>query len=266
MGETPVSLPEFIIGQHELRLFKDGYVDHVETFALTKGEKKQLNVKLNKGHAIQFTCNVCDAQLEIDGKKVGSAVGSYQLANGSHKLKATAKWCRDSEFSLRVDDNSNPSHEITMECVAKAEETFTVNGVSFTMKLVEGGTFMMGSEENDNEKPVHEVTLSAYYMGETEVTQALWMAVMGSEPTDNYGGWKEGERMGKGDNIPAYKMSWNDCQEFCEKLNKLTGKNFRLPTEAEWEFAARGGNKSHGYRYAGSNNFNEVAWTGSTSG
>ena len=128
----------------------------------------------------------------------------------------------------------------------------TANGVSFVMKRVEGGTFQMGSTDNeayDDEKPVHSVTLSPFYMGETEVTQALWKAVMGTNPSH----WE-------GDNLPVERVSWDDCQEFIRKLNQLTGKDFRLPTEAEWEYAARGGKRSNGYKYAGSNSLGSVAW------
>ena len=140
-------------------------------------------------------------------------------------------------------------------------QTFNVNGVSFTMIAVEGGTFKMGAQSSDSggdnydsdadsdESPVHSVTLSDYYIGETEVTQELWVAVMGSNPSYFSGSQK-----------PVEEVSWNDCQEFITKLNELTGKNFRLPTEAEWEYAARGGNKSQGYKYSGSNTIGDVAW------
>ena len=134
-------------------------------------------------------------------------------------------------------------------------ETFTVNGVTFNMVLVEGDTFTMGASDDDedayyNEKPAHEVTLSSYSIGETEVTQALWLAVMGSNPSRFTGDLTR----------PVECVDWNDCQTFISTLNQLTGKTFRLPTEAEWEFAARGGNKSEGYKYAGGNDLNEVAW------
>lgn len=140
-------------------------------------------------------------------------------------------------------------------------QTFTVNGVTFNMIPVEGGTFQMGSTDSDaysDESPVHSVTLSSFCIGETEVTQALWYAVMGQKPTSD--GYQWSSTYGLGDNRPAYYISWNDCQEFITKLNQLTGKQFRLPTEAEWEFAARGGNKSNGYKYAGSNTIEDVAW------
>ena len=139
------------------------------------------------------------------------------------------------------------------------DQVFTVDGVSFKMIRVEGGSFMMGSPDNnpdayDDEKPPHEVTLSDYYIGETQVTQALWKAVMGKNPSRF-----------KGDNNPIEEVSWTDCQEFINKLNTKTGRTFRLPTEAEWEYAARGGNKSRGDKYAGSDNIDEVAWYGNNS-
>jgi len=136
--------------------------------------------------------------------------------------------------------------------------TYTVGGVSFTMVAVQGGTFTMGataeqgSDAWDNEKPAHQVTLSSYSIGQTEVTQALWKAVMGSNPSI-FTGDLDLQR-------PVETVSWDDCQTFISKLNQLTGKNFRLPTEAEWEYAARGGNRSQGYKYAGSNNIDDVAW------
>ena len=125
---------------------------------------------------------------------------------------------------------------------------FIINGVSFRMRDVEGGTFTMGatfeqgSEAYYDEKPTHSVTLSNFSIGETEVTQELWQAVMGSNPSHF-----------SGTNLPVEMVSWNDCQTFIQKLNQLTGKNFRLPTEAEWEFAARGGTKSLGWKYSGTN-------------
>jgi sulfatase modifying factor 1 len=118
--------------------------------------------------------------------------------------------------------------------------------------LVQGGTFNMGSdnaESHEDEKPVHAVTVSSFYISKYLVTQAQWQAVMGNNPSYN-----------KCDNCPVENISWEDAQAYCEKQSKVTGKDWRLPTEAEWEYAARGGNKSHGYIYSGSNNINEVAW------
>ena len=143
---------------------------------------------------------------------------------------------------------------------AKEVKRIVVNDISFKMIPVEGGTFTMGAtsemtEPFDDENPTHQVTLSSYYIGETEVTQALWKAVMGSNPS-NF----------KGDDLPVEQVSWDDCQTFISKLNALTGKRFRLPTEAEWEFAARGGNKSCGYQYSGGDELSEVAWFVGNSG
>ncbi len=133
---------------------------------------------------------------------------------------------------------------------------FTVGGVTFKMMAVEGGTFAMGATRNQGnsttaaEKPVHLVTLSDYCLGQTEVTQALWNAVMGSNPSN----------FTSDPNLPVEMVSWNDCQQFITKLNQMTGMTFRMPTEAEWEYAARGGKKTRGNRYAGSNTLDDVAW------
>ncbi len=141
-------------------------------------------------------------------------------------------------------------------------KTYKVNGVSFKMITVKGGTFIMGataeqgSDAYDLEKPAHQVTLSSYNIGETEVTQELWLAVMGSNPSSFSSHNNYTENLQR----PVECVTWDDCQTFIAKLNQLTGKNFRLPTEAEWEYAARGGKLSQGYEYAGSDNIDDVAW------
>ena len=141
------------------------------------------------------------------------------------------------------------------------DEILTINGVSFKMIHIEGGSFTMGATSEQicdaiyNEKPAHRVTLSSFFLGETEVTQALWLSVMGCNPSKFQGADR-----------PVEKVSWEDCQIFISKLNSLTAKSFRLPTEAEWEFAARGGNKSMGYKYSGSNDLSVVAWYKNNSG
>lgn len=153
--------------------------------------------------------------------------------------------------------------------------TFTVKGVSFKMILVEGGTFYMGltpkeaqkftNEGVDWRKKVQIETLNSYYIGETVVTQALWKAIMDiSIVTPAF--WKSSlgdinnPSKFKGDNLPVENVSWQNCQEFITILNEQTGSAFRLPSEAEWEFASKGGNFSRGYELSGSNNYIDVAW------
>lgn len=138
-----------------------------------------------------------------------------------------------------------------------ADVEFDVEGIKFKMIKVDGGTFDMketvssGFLGMSSKDIVQHTTLSTYYIAETQVTQALWKAVMGKNPSHF-----------KGDNLPVEQVSWNDCQEFITKLTAKTGRTFRLPTEAEWEFAARGGKKSKGYKYSGSDDLDDVAWYG----
>lgn len=142
-------------------------------------------------------------------------------------------------------------------CSSISDQEYEINGVKFKMIAVEGGSFMMGAtpeqgeDARENEKPAHKVTVDDFLIGETEVTQELWFAVMGNNPSkykDNTG------------NYPVESVSWKDVQTFIQKLNGITGQQFRLPFEAEWEYAARGGKKSTDKKYAGSNNIDEVAW------
>ena len=156
-----------------------------------------------------------------------------------------------------------------------AIETFTVNGVSFNMVKVEGGNLTMNMELQITPTNVLyqdstlDVTIADYSIGQTEVTQALWLAVMGSNPsyfsTSEIYDFDRDREYGDDLSRPVECVSWEDCNAFMEKLNELTGQHFRIPTEAEWEFAARGGNKTHGYLYAGSDSFDEVAWCGENS-
>jgi formylglycine-generating enzyme required for sulfatase activity len=150
-------------------------------------------------------------------------------------------------------------------------ETFTVGDVTFNMVKVTGGTFMMGASDDDAlakswEKPRHEVTLSDYYIGETEVTQGLWKAVMGSNPSWFQYAYESDYAYTDDLTRPVERVTYANVQSFLTKLKQKTGKTFRLPTEAEWEFAARGGNYSKGYTFPGSDDIDEVAWhTGNSS-
>lgn len=146
---------------------------------------------------------------------------------------------------------------------APETETFTVNGVSFKMVAVKGGMFTMGTIDNQYtvETP-HQVILSDYRIGETEVTQELWLAVMGSNPSEFSAANGYDEDLKR----PVESISWSNAKRFITKLNQLTGREFRLPSEAQWEFAARGGCMSQGFQFAGSDNYLDVAWCATNSG
>ena len=251
IGQTPLYLPQTLIGSHTLKLSKSGCADWTGNVTISEGQIAEVNATLQSGAPVTFTSDAPDAQLYVDGALMGSANGTYDLSFGSHTAVCRIPGESDITGTITVTQNGGDRYVAFI----LGRETFTVNGVSFDMIMVEGGTFTMGatseqgSDAYSDEKPAHQVTLSDYYIGETEVTQALWKAVMGTNRSEF-----------KGDNNPVENVSWNDCNKFINKLNKLTGRIFRLPTEAEWEYAARGGNQSKGYKYSGSNTLSSVAW------
>ena len=256
-GTTPRVLSEILIGSHELRLEKSGCTTLTKTFTLDEKNTLSLNEKLETGREISISTDKNGDQIYIDGNYLGTSPLTTTLSFGEHNIKAV----RDGKETSKKITVAQTGGDTSVQLAFATNKTFTVNGVTFEMIYVKGGTFTMGatseqgSDAYDNEKPPHNVTLDDYYIGKYEVTQELWMAVMGNNPSAS-----------KGNNLPVEKVGWNDVQEFIKKLNQKTGAKFRLPTEAEWEYAARGGNKSKGYKYSGSDNIGDVAWYGGNSG
>ena len=228
-GSNGVAKTTLPVGQHSFVVACDGYESEEGTVKLKASAPSNLQITLMK-------------------ESVGAGIANQQQSE-NQQLSNT----------YVASSSNNSSGTPSVASGSNAISIPVKDGISIEMVKVEAGTFMMGAtsemkdsydDPDSDEKPVHQVTLTNdYYMGKYEVTQALWQAVMGSNPS-NF----------KGDNLPVEKVSWNDCQEFISKLNSLTGRKFRLPTEAEWEYAARGGKKSRGYQYSGSSNISDVVW------
>ena len=262
-------------GMHLLEVRKDGYRSQQKTIQLAQQQK--LDVAFDALSAIQGNLSVnfkpFGSDVYVDGVKVGQSPRVFNgVLAGNHNVEIRKSGYTTSRQTVTISEgqtasisgsltsstSSSSANTLSSSGSSLSGNTLTIpvkNGISIEMVKVEAGSFKMGATpEMENpyawEEPVHRVTLTNnYYIGKYEVTQALWQAVMGSNPSGF-----------KGDNLPIEKVSWNNCQKFISKLNKLTGKSFRLPSEAEWEYAARGGNKSRGYLYSGSNAIGDVAW------
>lgn len=235
-----------------------------------------------KEGSVYVTSTPSGAVVKLDGTYKGETpLTIEELSVGNHTVTFNKEGFESATRTVSVTAGKKAECSATLKKKSTSsgvrmdgdDLVFTCEGTEYHYKMVyvSGGTYTMGctSEQGDNcrdnERPAHRVTVSGFYMGQTEVTQALWMAVMGSEPYVYYGhAWNEAD--GRGPNYPAYSVTYDDIKKFISKLNSQTGKNFRLPTEAEWEFSARGGNNSKGYKYSGSNNIDDVAWYGENSG
>lgn len=244
---------ELNYGTHHIKVIAKGFLDYEEDIEIfEKKHDVQIEMKTAPISIVRFICDVSDAQLSIDDSPALSILAGYQLSYGTHHIKVTAEGFLDYEKDIEIFEKEQDII-ITMDEIGK--RLIVVKGIPVKMVWIEGESFQMGllpdgkSQSSSTAKQIQSVTLSDYYIGEAEVTQALWKAVMGSNPSINVG-----------DNKPVDNVSWDDCQEFIRKLNQMTGKNFRLPTEAEWEFAARGGNYGESYKYAGNSNIQNVAW------
>jgi len=262
-------------GMHLVEAKKNGYRSQRKTIQLSQQQK--LDVAFGELIAIQGNLSVnykpFGADVYVDGKKLGQSPRVFNgLLVGNHQVEVRKDGYATNKKSVMISEGQTASISGTLSSntasssngyassssVSSGSNVISIpvrNGITIEMVKVEAGTFMMGATSEmqnpyDDEKPVHQVTLTNdYYMGKYEVTQALWQAVTGKNPSKF-----------KGDNLPVERVSWNDCQVFIRNLNNMTGRKFRLPTEAEWEYAARGGKKSRGYQYSGSSNISDVAW------
>ncbi len=213
-----------------------------------------------------------DADVFVDGEWRGKTPLTLdKLKSGTYRVRVAKSRYLPYEQAATVADGETTRLPVTLKpnfaditlstTSTASNQSITAGGVTFDMIYVAGGTFTMGctaeqgSDCHGLESPSHSVTLSGYHIGKFEVTQALWYAVMGDNPSYR-----------QGDNLPVEQVSWASCQTFISRLNSLTGKQFRLPTEAEWEYAASGGAQSRGYKYSGSHTPGEVAWYTTNSG
>ena len=284
-GTGSVNVQVSVGAEHRYRVESQDYIKEENSIFFAKSEKKIISVELvpNFGY-ITVKSEPSGAELYIDDKKAGTTPYlARRILRGQHRVEVRKRGYEpyadvvtiNINETTRIEDvKLEASNEVTsipqqQEQYSPQQEygggfsnqTITVNGVSFEMVYVEGGSFDMGATTEQgsyaykDEYPVHRVTLSDYYIGKCEVTQELWEAVMGSNPSKF-----------KGAQNPVERVSWKDCQRFIRRLNSLTGRTFRLPTEAEWEYAARGGNKSRHYKYSGSGNIGNVAWYYDNSG
>jgi formylglycine-generating enzyme required for sulfatase activity len=252
-GTTPSTLRNLLVGDYTLTLAKPGYGTVTRTVTVAEGQTTEVAETLPTGLELTIASTPAGAQLWVDGTPAGTTPVTTTLAFGNHTLRLV-NGKREVTEAIAVSQGGKTRWEYN---VAEFKDPFEGQ-----MVFVKGGTFTMGCTAEQggdcggDERPAHRVAVGDFYLGKYEVTQAQWRAVMGSNPSFFKGC----------DRCPVENVSWDDAQEFIRRLNQLTGKRYRLPTEAEWEYAARGGELSRGYKYAGSDDPDAVAWYDGNSG
>ncbi len=249
-GKTEIELPP---GRYKFEISMDGYLAVTDVIDLELGKPVTKDFTLRKiTGKLQLTVSPTDADVELlkGDKIIEQWKGSKQFQSlqvGTYTLKAKANGYKAYTKDITIAESQKALEDVTLE---KGSE------IGKNMVFVKGGYFMMGSNDGEaDEKPIHKIWVDDFNIGKYEVTQKEWQEVMGSNPSYY-----------RGEDLPVDQVSWNDVQDYLSKLNAKTGKKYRLPTEAEWEYAARGGNKSRGYEYSGSNNIEEAAWYNGNSG
>ena len=251
-------------GNYLIEARLDGYNTSSSSVAISEKENKTITLPelIAKVGKLDVNYKPIESEVYIDGNKVGTSPDVFDnLIVGTHKIRIKANGYTDNIETVDISEGQTTSISGSL-AEQKNSETLTTNGakvftvkdVSFIMLPVEAGSFIMGATpemENPDfdERPPHHRNIRRFFLGQTEVTQHLWKAIMDDNPSQF-----------KGKNLPVTNVSWTDCMIFLSKLNSITGKKFRLPTEAEWEFSARGGNKSNHTQYSGSHNIIDVAW------
>ena len=267
-GITPIVLDNLLIGEYDVVLSKAGCATVTEHVSISENATAAINATLPSGRSVTISSDKDGDEIFVDGVRVGVSPCTTELAFGSHEITAQ-RGVKHTSKSVSISQGAGAVAvrlgfgliEPRWASSVSSSQRAVLEKLIANMVKVEGGTFTMGAtseqgnDADSDEKPTHRVTLSAFHIGKYEVTQAEWEAVMGSNPSYY-----------KGSNKPVENVSWNDCQEFIKKLNRLTGLSFSLPTEAQWEYASRGGNRSKGYKYSGSNKIKDVAWYDGNSG
>ena len=254
-GTTPTTISKLLIGDYTVNLTKSGYSTINRQVTIMENRSAEVNERMENGKNVTITSTPEGVNLYIDNVSVGTTPYSGHLLFGTHILGIE----KDGKKSERRVEIQMSGGETDFVLSFFSPFTETLKGVKIDMVSIKGGTFMMGSPSNesgrDNDEVQHQVTLKSFIMGTHEVTQGLWKAVMGNNPS-NF----------NGDNLPVESVSWNNVQEFIKKLNQLTGKKYRLPTEAEWEYACRGGSTTAYCFGDNSNSLGDYAWYDNNSG
>ena len=244
----------------------------------SKPRSEVIEIMINGAVENEIVVTQYGTELNIENKML--SVGSFcdtlsvsvitnSLWTFEHQIEWCTIWKDESNLFILVDRNYSMDERCGTIVVNAGDLSYELEVCqaacqwynSFELVDVEGGTFFMGAQNNDSESfnydasayqieaPVHEVSMTSYAIGKFEVTQAQWIAAMGTNPS-----------VVQGDSLPVENVTWEQVQEFISILNENSGLSYRLPTEAEWEFASRGGNKSHGFSYSGYSVLGACGW------